>query len=179
MGFKTEEQKKLYHAKYYQKNKDRFREAARKRNIKYADEIREYKRQWGRKKRGSTEDSLLKSEVWKGRKGELFALTILEDSVDLNKEKMNRPFDILWRGKTVDVKTLNICKRKKIRGKEIKREPSGHWTVIKGKNSADFYLCVCLENEKPKKIYLIPGTAFKKAITIGNKSKYDKFLYVV
>ena len=75
-------------------------------------ELRLYKREWGRKKRGSTKKSLSQSTTWKGRRGELIALQILKGSSDNNATSLNKPFDLLWNDKKIDVKTCNLYKRK-------------------------------------------------------------------
>lgn len=145
-------------------------------NMKTKEELRIYKRNWARKKNGITEESLKESATHKGRKAELFALNILKGSKDMNDEVMNRPYDIEWNNKKIDVKSCNLYKRKLKRGKKV-NNCGGWWTFNKNKGYADEYFCMCLIDDRPVKIYLIPNKAFSNGITIGKKSnKFDKYL---
>lgn len=138
--------------------------------------LRLYKRDWSRKKRGSTISSLNKSNTWKGRKAELIALQILKGSIDNNKDVLNRDFDILWNNKKIDVKSCNLYKRKLKRNKPVKK-CSGWWVFNKNKGYSDMYFCICMIENIPIKYYLIPKEDFNNGITIGQKSlKYDKYL---
>ena len=146
---------------------------------KTKDELRIYKRDWARKKRNSTKKSLSKSETWKGRRGELIALQILKGSVDMNADGLNKPYDIKWRGKKIDVKSCNLYKRKNKRGKPVAKKQSGWWVFNKNKNYADKYFCICMAENIPIRYYLIPAKNFNRGITIGQKSiKFDKYLII-
>lgn len=161
---------------YYQKNKKKILKKQKEYAEKNKDKIRLYKREWARKRRMSTEKSLKTSQTYKGRKAELLALIILEGSKDMNKKVMNQPYDIEWKGERIDVKSCNLYKRKMKRGKPIKN-CGGWWTFNKNKGTADRYFCICMENNKPKRFYLIPKKDFNNGIAIGKISnKFDKYL---
>ena len=87
--------------------------------------------------------------------------------------------DLDWNGKIIDVKVCNLYKRKNKRGKLVKKS-SGWWVFNRNKmKSLDFFFCICLIDDKPHKMFLIPSTIFpSKGATIGQKSdKYDKYIY--
>lgn len=143
---------------------------------KTKEEMRAYKRDWIRKKRGSTLSSLSSSTTWKGRKGEQIALQILEGSIDMNADGLNKPYDIEWNGLKIDVKTCNLYKRKFKRGVKVNKS-SGWWVFNKNKGYSDKYFCICMIENIPVRYYLIPKEDFNKGITIGQKSiKFDKYL---
>lgn len=144
--------------------------------MKTLEEMRLYKRNWSRKRYGSTDESIRNSATWKGRRAELLALSILDGSIDMNNEVMNNPFDIEWKGNRIDVKSCELYKRKSRRGKTDAK--CGSWWVFnKNKNDADYYFCICLVEGEPKKYYMIPLCDFNKGITIGHVSKkFDKYL---
>ena len=79
--------------------------------MKTKEEMRIYKRDWCRRKNGSTKKSLSKSCTWKGRRGESIALQILKGSIDMNSDGLNKPYDIKWNDLKIDVKTCNLYKR--------------------------------------------------------------------
>lgn len=85
--------------------------------------------------------------------------------------------DLDWNGKIVDVKSSILYKRKIKRNKPVKSEQAGCWGFNRGKiKPIDYFLCICVLNDKPKKVLLIPNNKFSKTgIVIGHKSKYDKF----
>jgi len=145
--------------------------------MKTKEELAIYKREWARKKRGSTEKSLNNSQTWKGRKSELIALNILNGAIDQNKDIMNKSFDLLYKGKKIDVKSCNLYKRKNKRGIPVKSEQAGCWIFNKNKGYSDKYFCICLIKDIPVRYYLIPKEIFNKGITIGHCSKkFDKYL---
>jgi len=87
-----------------------------------------------------------------------------------------KPYDLFWNGTKIDVKTCNLYKRKKKRGKKVKK-CSGWWVFNKNKGYADKYFCICMIDNIPVRYYLIPKNEFNKGITIGQRSvKYNKFL---
>ena len=87
--------------------------------------------------------------------------------------------DLNWNGKMVDVKCSNLYKRKFKRGKPVKSEQHGVWVFNKNKEKpTDYFFCICLVNNKPYKILLIPHSEFPKSgIVIGKESRYDKFMF--
>jgi hypothetical protein len=144
--------------------------------MKTVDELRIYKREWVRNKRGRTNSSMENSTTYKGRRAELLAVRLLKGSKDMNNNVMNRPYDIEWNGLKIDVKSCELYKRKKKRGKECACN-SGWWVFNKNKNDAEWYLCICLKDNKPIRYYLIPLENFSKGIAIGQRSeKFDKYL---
>lgn len=178
MGWKTKEQQREYNKKYYLKNKEKKKKDAKKWVKNNPEKRRIIARNWSRRNNKSTQESLSKSTTWKGRRGEMIALKMLKGSIDLNKNRMNNDYDLMWNNKTVDVKTVNIYKRKNKRGKPVKKEQSGWWNFGKGKNTADYYFCICLVGHIPSRYYLIPKEYYNKGVCIGYKSKkYDKFKY--
>lgn len=80
-------------------------------------------------------------------------------------------------GTLIDVKACNLYRRKFKRGMPVKQKQSGNWIFNRNKEKPiDFFCCVCLVNNKPKKILMIPSKSFpKKGATIGWNSKYDCF----
>jgi hypothetical protein len=143
---------------------------------KTKEEMRLYKRDWSRKKYNITKESLFNSTTYKGRRAELLALTILEGSIDMNLEVMNRPYDLKYKGLKIDVKSCELYKRKVKKGKLVKF-CRGWWVFNKNKGYADKYFCLCLIKDIPIRYYLIPKKEFNKGITIGWKSKkFDKYL---
>ena len=87
--------------------------------------------------------------------------------------------DLDWNGKIVDVKSSNIYKRLRKRGKPVVSEQKGVWSFARGKmKKIDYFLCICLIRNKPHKVLLIPGKSFSKTgIVVGWKSKYDRSKY--
>ncbi len=92
----------------------------------------------------------------------------------------NNGCDLNWKGKLIDVKAANLYKRKNKRGKPVLGEQKGVWVFNRNKKKpCDFFICVCLVDNKPRKILMIPAKNFpKKGCVIGNNSKYDRFIYV-
>ena len=92
----------------------------------------------------------------------------------------NRGSDLDWNGKMVDVKSAKLYKRKLKRGKPygLKHKVLGTWVFhFENKTNPDFFLCICLIENKPFKILLIPNNNLpRKGITVGWKSYYNKFL---
>jgi hypothetical protein len=81
---------------------------------------------------------------------------------------LNTPADFVFEGKTVDLKVSNLG------GKYP------HWTFRKaGKGVVDEYICICLLENKPFKMYRIEAKDFpKKGMSVGrNRSKYDEYLW--
>ena len=175
MGWKTREEMLAYNKAYYLKNREKRIKEAKEWAEKNPEKRREISRRHSRKKQGTTKESLARSMTWKGRKYEMLALKTLKGSVDMNRDGMNKPYDILWKGKTVDVKSSNIYRRKFKRGEPVKKEQAGWWRFGSGKHKADLYFCVCLVENIPERIYLIPKEVFGNNKVIGNKTKYEKY----
>ncbi len=85
--------------------------------------------------------------------------------------------DLDWNGKSVDVKACHLYKRKMEHGKPVVTEREGWWVFNRGKiKPIDYFCCVCLIKEKPKKILLIPNKEFsQRGIVVGWNSSYDVF----
>ena len=103
-------------------------------------------------------------------------MNFLKTAIDKNKGTLNYSFDLEWMNKKIDVKSCNLYKRKKKRGKPVKKEQSGWWIFNKNKGFADFYFCICLVENIPLRYYLIPKEEFKNGISIGQRSSFDKYL---
>lgn len=114
-----------------------------------------------------------------GRYGEELALGILEGSEDINQENNNNkaPYDILWNGKRIDVKTSIIRRQQYF--PESDSRIFKFYTKKKSEKHCDYFLCIGLdENLKPIRTYMIPydeapGNTMSFSAT---NSKYDKFL---
>lgn len=81
--------------------------------------------------------------------------------------------DLDWKGKSVDVKCSKPIKR--IPGKDTNNSLA--WIFNRGKyKPIDFFACVCLIDDKPHKVLLVPGDAFpRNGMAVGYESKYDKY----
>ena len=82
-------------------------------------------------------------------------------------------------GKTlIDVKACNRWRRKLKRGVPVKTQQNGVWVFNRNKiKPCDWFYCICLVDGKPVKVLKIPAEEFgKSGITIGEKSKYDKYI---
>lgn len=178
MGWKNKEDQREYNRNYYKKNRIRIMRQTTEWAKKNPEKRREISRKHARKKNGTTDESYLKSATHKGWLMEKKALKFFPNAKHMNEEGMNRPYDIEWKGLRIDVKSSNINKRKKKRGKPVKNEQAGYWSFTKGKNNADYYLCFCLVGQKVSKIYFISSEHFGKGICVGQISKkYDKYLF--
>ena len=87
--------------------------------------------------------------------------------------------DLDWNGKIVDVKSCNLFKRKFHRGIKTSSNIKGYWVFNRNNiKPIDYFFCVCILGDNVHKTLLIPSKSFPKTgITVGWKSKYDKFLY--
>jgi hypothetical protein len=170
-----------YNKKYYLKNKEKIKQQAKLYYKENKDKLRIYKKNWARKKRNSTNESLANSKTNKGRKNELLALSLLKNSIDCNDKIMNnKGFDIIWDGKKIDVKSCNLYKRKNKRGKPVNiNNQFGWWSFNKCSGTADYYFCICNINDVPKKIYMIPKEKYKNGITISRSSNLDNYLFKI
>lgn len=87
--------------------------------------------------------------------------------------------DIIVDNQRVDVKSASLYKRKNKRGKPVVKEQFGVWRFKRGTNKVDYFMCVCLIDDKPFKILKIPNTDFpKNGILIGKTSVYDKYTFL-
>jgi hypothetical protein len=178
MGWKTREQMLAYNKKYYEENKELLIKKSREWAKKNSEKRREISRRYARKKNGTTEESYLKSDTYKGWVMEKKAIKYFPGAKHMNEYGMNKPYDIDWNGVKIDVKSAVVNKRKNKRGKPVKGEQAGYWSFTKGKNDADYYLCFCLVGQKITKKYFIPREHFGKGVCVGQISKkYDKYLF--
>lgn len=85
--------------------------------------------------------------------------------------------DLILNGENIDVKSANIYKRKNKRGKPVVGEQAGVWVFNRNKpKRIDWFVCVCLIDNKPLKILRIPAKEFgNKGVVVGRMSKYDKY----
>lgn len=84
--------------------------------------------------------------------------------------------DLMRGDEKIDVKSCELYKRKTKYGKsDIKC--SGWWVFNRNQEKPmDFFCCVCLIDNKPEKILLIPADKFTgMGITVGHKSRHDKY----
>lgn len=85
------------------------------------------------------------------------------------------PYDVIWKDKKIDVKVCELYFKKPYK--------SGQWVFnkhsrgVRRDKKLDYLFCIGLVNGKPKKIWLIPYDSVKTGITIGQKSKYDRYLF--
>jgi len=116
------------------------------------------------------------SESQKGYYWEEWATKLLQGAVNVNQDVLNQSYDLLYKGDKIDVKSCNLYKRKLKRGKPANSK--GWWVFNRNKRSEiDYFLCICLIEDKPFKTYMIPSLVFpEKGCVIGWKSKYDKYL---
>lgn len=118
------------------------------------------------------------STTQKGLFWENYIAKKLDGAICVSNERMNQVSDVIWNGMKIDVKSCNLFKRKIHHGKPAKNL-FGWWVFNRNsfKKEIDYFACVCVIKNKVEKIYLIPTSEFPKSgITIGQKSKYDKFL---
>ena len=113
-----------------------------------------------------------------GYKGELLAQKLLKGS-----ERINRPCDLKWEGKLVDVKTgiKHKISNKHVNGKRVDGK-TYRWKFLlskqKGKIDLFFIICKDLEN-KVQYIFLIPDKDIKNKylnISENKVNKYSKYL---
>lgn len=121
----------------------------------------------------------LLTNMGKGYYWEVFANNILKGEL----QKFGSSFDILWKGKKVDVKSSSLYKRKYKRGKPVKGEQTGWFTFHKysrkKKDGIDYLFCIGVIENKPYKMWLIPFDKVNKVfcITPNPSKKYDKYLF--
>lgn len=121
----------------------------------------------------------LESCTGKGLYWEMYAQKILGGEV-LSLKTMNRKYDlVLDDGRTVDVKSCNLYRRNKKRGKKILNieKQIGWWVFNKNKgNEALWYFLVGLIENRPSRLFLIPKEEFKSGVCISrNSNKFKEY----
>lgn len=94
----------------------------------------------------------------------------------MNEEIMGKPYDVLWNGKKIDIKVAEYYVRTLKRGK--KWNGGGVWNFHQNpflKPEIDFYACICLKNNLPVKLLLVPAAIYdlRKGLTIGINSQFN------
>lgn len=130
---------------------------------------------WGR--HPSHEENFLK-----GYKIQRWILEVLPGAEGLEYERdengkalRNLPYDIKYKGKTVDIKSSWNKSDDKQFLFTIENGKDGH-------HNCEYFLCVGLVDEKPVKLWMIPSkeldfhTNFTPAVRNSRPSKYDKWL---
>lgn len=112
----------------------------------------------------------LDREVGLERYGERIAGYLLKGSEDLNATSIHAPYDFVWSGMNIDVKTSR--KRKRANGKS-------QFTFTARNKSCTHYLLIALnENDMPIKLFLIPRdrvSGVTISYTEGTLSKWNEF----
>lgn len=107
------------------------------------------------------------SNCWIGNQYEKRGVRLLKGSKWINSDVWSKePYDLVWRGKTVDVKMRNFAKHY-----------SG-WAFILQHKKTDLLLLFCVKKGRTLKVLLIP-TRMVKGRSVGvsaNKSKWDKYI---
>lgn len=120
--------------------------------------------------RFSHDNKSLDSSSGIGRYGELIALYILKESIDMNEVTIHYPYDVEWKGLKIDVKTSK--KRKRSNGKI-------QYTFSTKNQQCDFYLLIALDdNCFPVKFLFVPRDevdGVTVSFTYGCESKWDKY----
>lgn len=120
----------------------------------------------------------LKTETGKGRTWEIFIANLIQGKTQKHKSH----FDILANNQKIEVKSCNLYKRPYKRGKPVKNRinQTGWWVFHRGikETEINYFFCIGLIDNKPIKIFKIPGEEIKKGITISPiKSKFDKYIF--
>jgi hypothetical protein len=116
-----------------------------------------------------TRNNWFSTTTGKGYIWEQFTTTLLGGEW----QSFGAPFDILWKGKKVDVKTCNVY--------SANRENQRGWFAFH-KNSPekrlDYLFCIGMVQNIPYKMWLIPYDVVGNHFCIGfYKSKLDKYLF--
>lgn len=108
-----------------------------------------------------------KTETGIGYKWEMYVAKILGGKhLPFNKNGVDVTAEIDGTPVNLDVKVCNKYKNQWVFNKN------------KPKTHIDYYFCICLDDNHPTKMFLIPTQSFTSCgITVGNKSKYDKFIF--
>lgn len=109
-----------------------------------------------------------------GSIGEAIAVMFLE-----NSSLVRRPeYDVLWRGKKVEVKTANFSNSKYLQCR------GWYFSIKDQKGKADYFFCICLNKSGGvDKIYFIPDGRIAKArsmirVPVSGRGKWAKFRVV-
>lgn len=99
-----------------------------------------------------------------GRKYELVALQLLEDSIDMNEYNFQGRHDLEWKGYNIEVKMKNPI------------HVNGYYFITRPTCDADYYLLFCVKNERIQKILFVSAKDFGKGFGYfaGGQSKYEK-----
>ena len=123
-----------------------------------------------RSRKSKTRSEYTKTNVYKGMKAEKEAVKILTGSKRVNKRfKAEQPFDVMWDGKRVNVKSSRLANYKfsfGLAGTQV---------------NCDYLFCMGYIGDKLSKCWLIPSNVFpatKNSVAFGHKSsKFDKYLF--
>lgn len=137
--------------------------------LKNKDRINAYQRQYYKLHRHGWKGQEVYREgtsLWLGIKYEKIAASMLKGSKWLNREMWTKsPHDLLWKGKTVDVKMRHYTERK-------------GWSFCLEGQRVDYYFLFCVKGVKLEKALLIPSKEINSwGINVGNKSKWDRFKF--
>ena len=123
-----------------------------------------------RSRKSKTRSEYTKTNVYKGMKAEKEAVKILTGSKRVNKRfKAEQPFDVMWDGKRVNVKSSRLANYKfsfGLAGTQV---------------NCDYLFCMGYIGDKLSKCWLIPSNIFpatKNSVAFGHQSsKFDKYLF--
>lgn len=144
--WKKKNRKKInkYQREYYIKNRNKYRNKYRNRQLN---------------------GGFLLGTSGIGRKYEKIANKLLPGSIDCNKSNFKGGYDLIWKGKKIEVKMRNLNKRLR-------------WQFTTKKTCiADYYLLFCVLNGEVKRIYFVPSNLFKNTFCISlNGLKHQELL---
>jgi hypothetical protein len=113
---------------------------------------------------------------WIGRKAELDAIEILKNAIDVAGSGNCLPYDLLWNGKRINVKSCS---------KPMEQKGYLYWHFdIRGKEKCDYLLCIGYLNENIAIALFIPSNAPELPnVSIclpvnGRKNKYSKYVII-
>jgi hypothetical protein len=144
----------------------------------YKENIQMLRARWRtnyRKRNKISEGELQKSDLHKGIKWEEYAEKYFKNATRRNTKDYfsHDPYDLDTELGKVDVKSVNAWT-------DVTRRRSPRWYFwIRPRHKkfvADYYFIVCLIKDVVIKCYLIPGKELGYRLSLGNKSKYDKYL---
>jgi hypothetical protein len=140
-------------------------ETAKKWKKKHWDQVLDYTR------KSKTKKELYSTKYYIGQRAEHDALKILRGSKLDNIKQRNRSWDLIWKGKKIDVKSS--------RAKVPKQYKSPYWSFRASKKKiSNYFLCIGYIKNKIDKVFLIPNvgqSGFQIPVT-SNNSKYYKYL---
>lgn len=115
-----------------------------------------------RRERGFTGESAI------GYKYEKLALKLLPGSIHISDNNFkNLDYDLLWKGKTIDVKMRNVAY-------DYRNSKYTRW-IFRLTLKADYYFLFCCDRGKVKKRLLIPSSKLSKCPAVGVVSKFDVY----